>query len=566
MATCEEFKKLGNQALQRQDFVDAISKYTEAIRLEPNNHILYSNRSAAYCSSGQYTNAESDGRKCVSLKPDFTKGYGRIGSALVGLGKIDEAMQAYRDGLEVDPDNAALREGMLDCEKAKSDSLRGGGQGSGMGSIANAFGPQLLAKIAASPQHAHLLGDADFIAKLQSVQKNPSELSQHLQDPRFLDVLSLALGVPVQVRRGDGNDDDHSAPAASSSSSTFASHSSSGPAKKAAPVLTDEQKEALELKDLGNAAYKARDFDKAIELYTKATEKDPTTLVPAVNTLSVLLEMGEFAKVCEEADKVVERGREMRPQPFEMIGKAIARKGAAKEREGDLQGAIALYKTAMLEHRSADSLNRLRAAEKAADDAKAAAYIDKDKALAAKKEANEFFRTGDYPKSVELYSEAIKRDPCEPSAYTNRAAAYTKLLVYDQAIRDCDQALKIDPDFVRAMTRKARVYFFKKDYLKAMEWFDRALSKDPANQEASDGKQETITMIMSQGGSEEDQKQRMAQAMADPEVQQILTDPMMRIVLDTLSTDPHKGQDYLRDPGIATKLNKLIAAGVISMR
>lgn len=36
--------------------------------------------------------------QCVSIKPEWAKGYSRLGAAYFGLGQLDEAIQAYKDG------------------------------------------------------------------------------------------------------------------------------------------------------------------------------------------------------------------------------------------------------------------------------------------------------------------------------------------------------------------------------------------------------------------------------------------------------------------------------------
>ena len=66
--------------------------------------------------------------------------------------------------------------------------------------------------------------------------------------------------------------------------------------------------------------------------------------------------------------------------------------------------------------------------------------------------------------------------------------------------------------------------------------------------------------------SEEDVKQRQAKAMADPEIQNILTDPIMRQVLDDLQNDPRSAQRHLKHPEINAKINKLVNAGIVQMR
>ena len=51
----------------------AVECYTEAISLDPSNHVFYSNRSAAYAKDKKYEQALADAKKCVELKPDWGK-------------------------------------------------------------------------------------------------------------------------------------------------------------------------------------------------------------------------------------------------------------------------------------------------------------------------------------------------------------------------------------------------------------------------------------------------------------------------------------------------------------
>lgn len=93
-------------------------KFTQAIALQPDNHILYSNRSAAYASKKQWDNALQDAEKTTQLKPDWAKGWGRKGAALHGKGDLVGANDAYEEGLKHDANNAQLKSGLSAVEKA----------------------------------------------------------------------------------------------------------------------------------------------------------------------------------------------------------------------------------------------------------------------------------------------------------------------------------------------------------------------------------------------------------------------------------------------------------------
>eukprot|EP01031_Cornospumella_fuschlensis_P044498 gene44498-54421_t len=81
----EEYKQLansykdqGNTAFQAGDVELAISLFTQAIDLDPDNHVFYSNRSAAYMKKDSISKALYDAEKCVELAPDWAKGYNRL--------------------------------------------------------------------------------------------------------------------------------------------------------------------------------------------------------------------------------------------------------------------------------------------------------------------------------------------------------------------------------------------------------------------------------------------------------------------------------------------------------
>lgn len=93
-------------------------KFTEAIEIEPSNHILYSNRSAAFASKKDYQKALEDANKVTEIKPDWAKGWGRKGAAMHGLGDLLGAHDAYEEGLKLEPSNAANKKGFEDVKRA----------------------------------------------------------------------------------------------------------------------------------------------------------------------------------------------------------------------------------------------------------------------------------------------------------------------------------------------------------------------------------------------------------------------------------------------------------------
>ena len=79
-----------------------------------------------------------------------------------------------------------------------------------MGGLAGMFSsPDFLAKLATNPETRHLVGDQGFMAKLQMMQSNPSNMGMFLQDPDIMKVRQqcftleeLCCGVKGAIGKG----------------------------------------------------------------------------------------------------------------------------------------------------------------------------------------------------------------------------------------------------------------------------------------------------------------------------------------------------------------------------
>lgn len=116
MEEAQALKERGNQALAAGDIGAAVRHYTAAIALDAHNHVLYSNRSAAYAKQGDYSRALADACRTIELRPDWAKGYSRKAAALEFLNRFEEAKATYEEGLKHEPGNAQLREGLHNME------------------------------------------------------------------------------------------------------------------------------------------------------------------------------------------------------------------------------------------------------------------------------------------------------------------------------------------------------------------------------------------------------------------------------------------------------------------
>ncbi|PPR89305.1 hypothetical protein GOBAR_AA31376 [Gossypium barbadense] len=544
----DEAKAKGNAAFSSGDFNTAVKHFTEAINLSPSNHVLYSNRSAAYASLHQYDSALSDAKKTVDLKPDWSKGYSRLGAAHLGLHQYEDAVSGYKKGLEIDPNNEALKSGLADAQSAATASASRARAAPPPNLFGDAFqGPEMWAKLTADPTTRVFLQKPDFVKAMQEIQRNPSKLNEHLQDQRVMQALGVLLN--VKFKAGGGDD--------------------------------------MEEKETGNDAYKKKDFETAIQHYTKAMEIDDEDISYITNRAAVYLEMGKYGDCIKDCEKAVERGRELRAD-YKMIAKALTRKGTALVKMAkcskDYEPAIETFQKALTEHRNPDTLKKLNDAEKAKKELEQQEYFDPKIADEEREKGNECFKQQKYPEAVKHYTESLRRNPKDPKvysvlaslsvtnaekAYSNRAACYTKLGALPEGLKDAEKCIELDPTFSKGYTRKGAVQFFMKEYDKALETYQEGLKHDPNNQELLDGVRRCVEQInrASRGDfSPEELKERQAKAMQDPEIQNILSDPVMRQVLVDFQENPKAAQEHTKNPMVMNKIQKLVTAGIVQLR
>ncbi|XP_022814298.1 stress-induced-phosphoprotein 1 [Spodoptera litura] len=539
MDQATQLKEKGNAALAAGKLDDAVKFYTEAIAVDPSNHVLYSNRSAAHAKAQNYEAALEDANQTIALNPTWTKGYSRKGSALAYLGRHAEAVETYNKGLELDPNNEQLATGLADVQQTI---------------IANKVKlEQVLEKLRNNPKTRDWLNDPEYCKIVEKIVQNPfdvQKLGNLLEDKRVLTTISIMFGLDVQMPM----DVDPPAP----EKKTEEPLKNQEPEKPKYDDLPENRRLALQEKDQGNESYKKKDFDNALKHYQKAVEHDPTDITFYTNMAAVYFEQKEYEKCIKECEKAIDIGRENRAD-FKLIAKAFTRIGNAYKKMEQWKLAKTYFEKSMSEHRTPEIKTLLSEVERRIVEEEKKAYIDPVKAEQEKELGNDFFKKGDYSTAVKHYTEAIKRNPDDPKLYSNRAACYTKLAAFDLGLKDCDQCCKLDPKFIKGWIRKGKILQGMQQHSKALTAYQKALELDPSNAEALEGYRACSTQLNS---NPEEVRKR---AMADPEVQQILRDPAMRCILEQMQQDPHALQDHLKNPDIAAKIQKLLESGLIAI-
>jgi tetratricopeptide (TPR) repeat protein len=94
-------------------------------------------------------------------------------------------------------------------------------------------------------------------------------------------------------------------------------------------------------------------------------------------------------------------------------------------------------------------------------------------AKSEKDKGNDYFRAGETKQAIECYTWAIDglgnaEDQLASTLRANRAAAYVRLQMWDDALLDCDEALELDAGNLKARMRRAVARSERKEYTGAV--------------------------------------------------------------------------------------------------
>lgn len=105
--TAEDYFNRGNQYRQTGNLDQAISDYTNAIRVYSKHAKAYYNRGNAYSKQGRLSEAIADYSKAVEIDPQYTEAYYNMGNTYEKMGKPAEAIASYTNAIKSSPKYAA---------------------------------------------------------------------------------------------------------------------------------------------------------------------------------------------------------------------------------------------------------------------------------------------------------------------------------------------------------------------------------------------------------------------------------------------------------------------------
>ncbi len=99
----DEMFQAGKKHLENENYFEAIEQFTEVIESSPNFAEGYNQRAIVFFVLEKWENALEDCQKTVKLNPHHFGAYAGMGHVYLRLGKIGEAVDAYKQALTINP-------------------------------------------------------------------------------------------------------------------------------------------------------------------------------------------------------------------------------------------------------------------------------------------------------------------------------------------------------------------------------------------------------------------------------------------------------------------------------
>lgn len=564
-----EIKASADQAFKSKQYTEAIDLYKQAISLSTDNvekSRIYSNMSAANYSAMNFEDALNDAKSSFEIDPLFSKAYGRAANACLGLGKHDEAIEHYQQYLRLDPNSAVAKKGLEDAIKAKN-------------SFDTNNDSQYLDDLQNDPEIMKVFTDPAF---MQALMSNDTSV---LSDPKYAKALKMANDLQEKFKSQGTNplNEEIKQNPSKEEKQDFRTmkkelkeeKETGSPNPDSEKVLLEKRQsddkiknDSIELKNKGNELYKQKQFDEAIEYYTKAfdTYKDVLYLT---NIAAATLESGKFDEALEILNEAVEFAKETHAS-YEIMGKIYHKIANVYIKRDNKEEALKYLKKSLTEDRKPDVLAKKKKLEKEIKISKENSYLSKDKALEASNAGKDLFAKQNYAEAVKMFDEAIKRDPSDYKHYSNRSACLFKLLAFPDCIRDCETVIEKEPSFIKVYIRKAQCLLTMQKYAAAIITISKAMDQSPSPAESTslaNVKYEINAAIDRRLNNNTLKREEVVQAaLAEPEIRDIVQDPVMVNILEQAKTDPSVIMQHYQNPTFNKRIQLLADVGIISTR
>ena len=243
--------------------------------------------------------------------------------------------------------------------------------------------------------------------------------------------------------------------------------------------MTEDNMTAEDYFYRGVARYFEKNYDGAIEDYTKAIELKPEFAMAYYNRGVAKAKKQDYDSAIVDYDEAIKID--------DKYALAYYNRGVAKDEKQDYDGAIADYTRAIeLNPNNAGSYGNRGVAKAHKKDYDGAIIdftrvleLNPDDAMAYFNRGNAKDKTQDYDGAIADYTRVLELNPDDAMAYFNRGNAKDKTQDYDGAIADYTRAIELNPDDADGYVNRGSAKFKKQDYDSAIADYTRAIELNP---------------------------------------------------------------------------------------
>merc|ERR1712087_47299 len=175
----EKLKQEGNAFFGDAKFAEAIEKYTQALKRNPKDHKIFSNRATAFCKLMRWDAALEDCESAIRIDPLFIKAY-------IRKGKIQHCLKQYHKALDATVEDLII---------AKRDTMMAIQQRNASGAISE----EDRARALQDPDVQNAMNDPEVSSVLLQAQSgDPTILYKAMRDrPHIKDKIEYLMAAGV---------------------------------------------------------------------------------------------------------------------------------------------------------------------------------------------------------------------------------------------------------------------------------------------------------------------------------------------------------------------------------
>ena len=212
-------------------------------------------------------------------------------------------------------------------------------------------------------------------------------------------------------------------------------------------AVTEQEKvkeEKLSATEWFEKAYKAKEPEEKIRLYSKAIELDPIYTYAYNNRGNSYVDLKQYERAIQDFNKAIE----LDPT----YAHAYNNRG--------------------------NSYANLKQFERAIQDYNKAIELDPQYAAAFNNRGNRFQYLDQYERAIQDYNKAIELDPQDAPTFYNRGLSFANLEKYERAIQDFNKAIEINPQNIKPYFNIACAYALQNSVQEAILWLRKSLELD----------------------------------------------------------------------------------------